>query len=656
MGIASSYLSVNQLQKIFYELDQDKPNLNKIGKETKEGSWNYFVNALSHRSQPRLVELIEKINQTFARLEQKGMKIFDPTIDDQDYQEKAQRYRATRQIYLNVAEQIGNQITQLKEVCPELKTAYHELQCREIGLRYSLGAENGGVDSLSEPDEEWLAKIQELAQAWKQKQKLAVEKELNALEITQLKELAKYPEWLNIVAEDPKYLSEVFNWCLRDFNHCKVSIECYETWRNLKKALLSSNLGYVRNLCLTKPENEVLAFQIVPTKVDNVAKRILTLSIYHGSFIEFETDQQERINILNPDQLIYFKQGDYYLTVKEFLHEVSQKNLREANISLCADWGFSNFHPVKGVWNADLQQHEMPAMTEQDWIDHIPASRIASHEELIAQYGDEIEDRDFFFKVVATRQHLDLNALDSHSFWQLYIRMEDGNWKVLSIGPYAYRFQKGVLDGLWLFCSTLLGVVALLDQNCYYTHRQRTAYPIFPDQEVKEKLLARIFLLVQYSGVFQFAGRNCAYSIQKLTGKLIDDLPNFFKMPITMARTGIAPLDNILAWAHRQGEGARWLVVTILHMLLLSARSLRIQTHKEKIVDYSVYEYLSEGHDIYNPSYLGYQIDEARKTGEGPFVQGELYWSHTDEKYYQQEAVQAVLAPEEVLEEEIFSI
>ena len=657
---ASSYLSINELQRICYELDQENPNLNVIGKVTKESRWNYFVNALRHRSQPRLVELIGKVNQTFTHLEQKGVKIFDLTIDDKFYQEKAERYRAKRQIYLDVVEQIGNQIEELKKVSPELQEAYHELQCRAVGLRYSLGGENGGLDALDAPDQERFEKIRERAQAWKQRQKLAVDKELNKLELAQLEELAKYPEWLDIVLENPQYrrdqtkdaLAEVFNWSLRDFNQVEVIVKCYETQRKLKASLLASNLGYVRNIYLTESEDEVLAFQTVPTKVDHVAKRILTLAIYHGSFKEFEPDQQERINILKPTKNIHFKQGNYNLTVEEFLHEVGQKHLREANITLCADWGFSNFHPVKGVWNADLQQYEMPEMTEEDWTDDVPPSRIASHEELVAQYGDEIKDRNFFFKVMATRQHLEQDhvAFDAHAFWQFYIRMEDGNWKVLNIGVYASRFAQGLGDGLGLFCATLERVVCLLDQNCYYTHRQRGAYPIFPDEEVQEKLLARIFLLMHSSGVFQFAaGHNCAYPVQKYTGKLVEDLPNFFKMDLVQVRSGIGLIDKLLAFAERCGGWVSWLIVTILHKLLLSGRSLRIEKQDGKIVDYSIGKYLSEhGHETHNPAYLPYQINEARKKGEGPFVKGELYWSHTEEKLYQREAEKADLEAEEV--------
>jgi hypothetical protein len=626
-------LSLNDLQKISYSLNQEYPHFNKIGEVTKEGRWNHIVNGLTHRIQPRLLVLIERVNQSFAHLEQKGVKIFDPTIKDEDYVEKAHRYRATRQVYLDLATDIGHQIEQLQKVSPELKKAYHELQCREVGLRYSLGQANGGVEALEQPDEEWLVKIKELAQAWKEKQTLAVEKELNELEIEQLKELSTYPQWLEIVTQNPVYLSEVFNWCLRDFNQVEVMVKCYETRRKLKVALLSANLGYVRNFHLREKEEDVLAFRTVPTKVDQVAKRILTVPIYHGSFCEFEPEKQERVNILKPTEDIHFQQGNYNLTVAEFLEEIGEKNQREANLTLCADWGFVNFHPVKGMWNADLQKYEMPEMTEENWTDHVPASQVVSHEELVDQYGDEVEGRDFFFKIAATRQNLNLIALDCHSYWQLYLRMEDGDWRVLNIGLYAYRFQQGVLDGLWLFCATLKRVVCLLDQNGYYTHRQRAAYPIFPDEETQEKLLARIFFIMNTSGVFQFAGRNCAYPIQKLTGKLVEDSPNFFKMSLTMGKTGVGPIDRILEWAHGQWEWVRWLIVTCLHTSFLSARSLSIKTKEGEETDYSVREYFSNhGHHIYNPSYLPYQIAQARQTGQGPFVKGELYWSHTDEK------------------------
>lgn len=656
MGAVSS-LSINGLQKILYEFNQSHPNLNKIGEMTGEGRWNYYVNSICHQTQPRLTELIQKVNQTFAELERKGVKFFDSSIQEEEFIEKAQRYRASRQVYLDTVEAISLQIEDLQNVCPKLKEAYHELKCREIGLRYSLGEDHGGLDALENPDPEWLNKITALAQNWKKKQKFDSEKDLDELQNEQLEELAKYPDWLAIVVENPDYLKEIFNWSLHNYLPVEIAVKNYETRRKMKVALLPANWGYARNIFLTKPEDDVFAYKTIPTKVAHVSKRVLTAAIYHGSFTEFESDQQERINILKPTATVHFKQGNYILTVDELLKELGQKNQREANITLCADWGFVNFHPVKGVWNNNHQQYEISPMKEENWTDHVPPSRIASHEELFEQYGDEVDERDFFFKVMSTRQYEDLNALDCHAYLQIFKRMDDGNWRVINIGLYAYRFQQGLLDGLWLFCATVWRVVCLLDQNCYYTHRQRGGIAIFCSDDAKDELLKRIFNMIQTTAVFQFSGRNCAYAIQNiiedmLDQKILEEEPlNFFRTPITMGRTGVGPLDHLLAWTHTQCEWVQWLVLSILHTCFLSHRSLSIE---EEV--FSTREYFAKnGYEIYNPSYLPWQIDQALKTGEGPFAKGELYWGHTPEKSYQKEALLAKLQEEESIREGIYA-
>ncbi len=634
------HLLISELQEIFYEFQSFRPNWNKIGKITKEGQWNHLVNGLTHNTQPRLLVLVEKVNRTLACLEQKGIKVFDPTIMDAKYLEKARSYRLKRQIHLDLAEAIETHISQLKHVSPELKKACHELQWREVSLRYFLGKENGGLDSLDQADPDLLLELQQRAEDWKKSQSLAVHKELNDLDELQLEELAKYPEWLKVVLEDPQHLKDVFSWTLLNFNNVEALVKCPETVGKINDALLKSNVGYVRNLVLTSPDDEVLAFRTMPTKVNQVGKRVLTASIYHGDFWNFEPDQQERVNILKPTEVIHFKQGHYILTVEEFFKELGQKDLREANISLCGDWGFVNFHPVKGMWDADEQCYKTPDMTKDDFFKYVPASRFASHDELVAQFGDKIKDREFFFKVMATRKSLDLNALDCHAFWQLYCRMDDGNWKVISPGAYAYRFPQSLVDGLWLFCATVKAVLCWLDQNCYYTHRQRGGLAFFPTDDEQSALLSRIYHLMFAKRVFQFSGRNCAHCVQSITHEIMQNKDlNFFFVALTQCKTGVGPLDRILAWAHHQWEWVRWLVISMLQTLFLSHRNLDIQ-RDEGMVNYSVREFFSKnGYNIFNPSYLPYQIAEAHETGQGPFVDGELYWSHTDEKLFQAKVI-----------------
>lgn len=627
-------LSVGEAQRITEELNNEYPNFSVIREATHVGRWTYFTRNLLYGKSSHWIDLANKVNQLFVQLEESGVKVFDPTIQETSYQEKAREYRQIREVYLNLAKTLDQKLSDIKKGSPLQKSLY-ELKCREVSLRYFLGRDNGGLDPLPSPTQADLADLTNRALDWKKKQKMAVTKDLNELELMQLKELSCYPEWLKIVYQNKDFLNEILGWSLRDFDSVEVAAKCHEVRRRIKENFLASNLGYVKNLNLTDKENEVLAFRTVPTKVDNISRRILTVSVYHGSFKTFEPDQQERFNFLKLKKPIHFKQGNYTVSVGEFLKEIGQKNLREANISLCADWGFVNFHPVKGVWNADEQIYLMPKMTEKDFLDHIPAARIASHEELLAQYGDKIKDRDLFFKLMSTRKNLDLNTLDCHGFWQFYSRMDDGNWKVTNLGTYAYKFPQNVIDKVWQFCNSLLMVLCLMDQNGYYTQRQRGGVPVFEDKETNESLLAKIYRLINSNGIFQFAGRNCSYYVQKITQEVMEKLPNLFLLPVIECKTGILPLDRLIAWAKHQKDWVKKLVVHILQIIFLSHRKIK----DENNTDYSMRDFFREmDQRIFNPSYLLYQIVNNQKSEEGFFSEGELYWSHTDEKLYQLEA------------------
>lgn len=638
-------LNIDQLKSLTNSLQQE--DYYKMGRMLGVGRWTLFVNSITKKRDTQLHNLINKMNATLAALEQKGIKLFDPNIVEKEYLQKAAKYRESRQVYLNTVDAIGKQMKKLHGINPKLNKAFQELKCRERGLLYSLGQSNGGFDILEKPSIEWFGKIKEAAINWKKKQPLSIDSNLNELEIGQIEELAKYPEWLKIVYDNPSYLNEVFSWCLRDFNPVEVIVKCFETQKRLKKALLSPNLGYVKNILLTKKENEVLAFTTIPAKkAENVKKRILTLSIYHGRFDKFESHLQERINILDPKTKVHFKQGNHHLTVAQLFKEFSQKNAREVDFNMCADWGIVPFNPVKGMPNADKKCYDMPKLEENNWIDQIPASRIASHAELLAQYGeDKLKDRDFFFKIMATRQSKDLNVLNCHAYWQLFFRMKDGNWKVLNIGLYAYRFQQGLLDGLWLFCHTLRRVVCLMDQNGGYSHRQRGGCPFFLSKSEEQNFLKNFFKLLHSQGVFQFAGRNCAFAVQKNAEKSLIGLPNLFKIPVTWAKTGAAPLDKILAWAKHQKKWVKESAVTFLHTILLSFRTHKVKK-KKKEVQYSVSEFLNnQKHEkeIFVPAFLPYNIDEAMKKGMN-YHNGELYWGHTGEKMPQFKAMAAMAA------------
>ncbi|CUI17128.1 Conserved hypothetical protein [Candidatus Protochlamydia naegleriophila] len=621
-----------RLREILGELSQPAVNIDEV-----ECFRDLYVSgSVTQNNHQRLTHLVKVVNQMLEQLERKKVKIFDagrPELDGQ-----AASYRARFQPYFQAAPYVKARLDQMRQVDPKLEEA-HQLLCRqEVGLRYRIGASNGGLDPLAAPDPDCLAKLEDYAREWKRGQKLAVNREINELEHAQLQEAARYPEWVALLEEDKAYCKEFMGWAIQHYNPPAVFIQYEALRKKIKASLISSALGYSRNL-----DNEILSIQTAASRVDGIAKKALTFLLYQANdFKEFDPAKQERVSILKPESEIHFESGNYHLSVKEFFDKWALKDQREVELSLSA-WGFINYHPVHGPWNADAQMFDEAPLTtlnREDWYEHVPPARIVTQEELERVYGDEVRGKNVFFKVMAARKNLDLTALDCHAFWQIYVSMGNGQWKVINPGVYAYRFAQGVWDGIKLFCATVKRVLCLMDQNSYYTHRIRAAYPVFPTAAESGHLLDRIYDVLTSQAVFQFSGRNCAYCVQKNTQRAINNMPNFYRMPIVNVKTGIGPLDNLLGWASKKSEWIQHLIVGTLQRMLGSARGLYIpravaddQGIRQEETWQSVNEFLGrKGDFIHNPAFLVHQITEAKRTGEGPFANGELFWTHTDER------------------------
>lgn len=623
-----------QLRAIFGEPNQQIAT--NIVETPQEDLRDLYVGFVTQDKQPKLAHLIKVVNQMFEQLETKKVKIFDPGRPE--LEADATSYRARFQRYFQAAPYVRARLDQMKSVDPKLEEAYQLLRRQEVGLRYRIGVSNGGLDPLAVPDPDCLAKLEDYTREWKRGQKLAVDCEINELEHAQLREAARYPEWVALIEDDKAYRKEFMGWAIQHYNPPAVFIQ-YETLRKkIKTSLISSALGYSRNL-----DNEILSIETTASRVAGVAKKALTFLLYHANdFKEFDPTKQNRVSILKSENEIFFEQGNYRLTVKEFFDKWALKDQHEVELSLSA-WGFINYHPVHGPWNADTQTFDAAPYTtlnREDWYEHVPPARIVTQAELEGRYGEEIRGKNVFFKVMAARKNLDLTALDCHAFWQVYVSMGNGQWKVINPGIYAYRFAQGIWDGIKLFCATVKRVLCLMDQNSYYTHRIRAAYPVLATPEESRHLLDRIYDALITQAVFQFSGRNCAYCVQRNTQRAINNMPNFYRMPIVNVKTGIGPLDNLLEWAGKQSEWVQHLIVTALQKLLGSSRGLYIP---KTVADdngvrleetwQSVDEFLErEGDFIHNPAFLVHQITEAKRTGEGPFAKGELFWTHTDER------------------------
>lgn len=608
-------LAADVLKQLNQSVDQPHIKWSHVGSLLKKGWWNRRKFNLLSSKETKLLAIIQALSPSLAHLERKGVKYFDPRVASEV--EAHQKYCQRFSVYFSLADAIRKQVHTLHHSSARFRQAYCRLEAGIVGLSYSLGKTNGGMDPLQSPDPSYLAQLKTMAAIWKSKQPLAVRKELNDLDIQQLQEAAKYPEWCRLFLQNPMYQREFFNWALRDYNFVRVFIECPHTQQKLKEALLSAHLGYIRR---SVDGEEVLAFEQKIVR-PGVMKRELTLCTYNGRFDQFEADQQKRLNVLKPEkQFVTFthSQGSDTVSLQEIFNDHAQNNLKNTKFPL-TPWGFT-----------------MPMeLKKQNWTQCVPPSRIVYDQDLRKQYGQQLEGKSVFFKLRATRSISDqghaLYALGSHGFWEIYIRMGKDKWRVLAVGVYAHRFQQNLWDGLSLFCATVKRVFSFLDQNVYYTHRQRAAYSLFPSPEKAQEYLDRLYDTLVKASVFQFPGKNCTQPIQKVTEKTLRDTPNLFSLPVSRVYVKFKPIDLYLALLDKCPTKVRNCGIHLLQTLLWGFRKLEIERGGRKKW-YSVKKYYktkAKG-QMYHPAYLPYQIERAHKTGKGPFAQGELSWGNTD--------------------------
>lgn len=612
---------MHQIQALSHALSGTPIDYLKVGKITGESCWSQFTWRFIGKPDARLLRVVGIAKKAFEEREAEGALLFEETAL---LSLEAQRYRSSISCLCGLVDKIQKALVALgRSASKPLKEEVKELEGCTISLTYLVEDQNGRVKKLESYDQARYAALKQAAKVWKAGEPLALDKKLNSLELKQLEEAACYPLWVDWLLAQPKQKADFFKFCLRDYNPPWFYILYPVTANRVKKALLASQLGYVR-----RPEDEPL--QVGHVKVtEGVYRKIVTIPVYQGGFKFFNRLQQTRVNILDPTEKVWFKNGNYHLTVGEIFRQSGERNAHEVPINLSA-YGFVNFHPVHGPWDADDQNYPQKpshstSWNEVNWLHLVPPARIATSKELTHRYGDLFEKRAFFYAVGATRQCPDLTSTKCHAFNQLYVRCGAGDeWKVLNIGYYAYRFQTNLKDGLELFCATVERVVCFMDQNGYYSMRQRAIVPFFPDEPEASAYCKRLFLSFRQQAVFQFSGRNCAYNVQKLVVKSSGSTTNFFCISLLDAPSGIGFIDGWARLAARIGPQSKAKMYHMLRTILGAHRGVHLYK-KGKYKWYSVKEFFkNKGGILFNPAFLHQQILQKK-------LSGSVCWSHTEE-------------------------
>ncbi len=659
MSISAHCLTTDQLQSLSFELRQEHPSFKRLNSNTLNPIFGletrkpFYMFWMRERKEDRLLRIINCVQASFEHLEKQGVKIVSPqaTVDEKS------EYLEPYYIHNNIVESIALIYAKVEKPSSRLTHEFTKLKIHAIALKCHLN------EALAKPDANSFQTLKELAEDWKKNLQHSMNKEsltpaeiefqkaskypkwntalpyatkkgLNVLEIKQLEEAAKHPEWVAAIKTNPEYLELFFKWALRDYNPVKPFILYPNTTKKIYESRLSAVLGYSRD-----PQKETLRIEEISTDNPLISRRILTLPIYSGRFDEFEPHKQKRYNILNPDEMLYFGAGNYYLTVNEFFKSWYLKNYEETNTVLCANWGFSNFHPVEGVWDSKAQNYPSKpyeTLPREGWIYKMPVCKVISKEAMARTYGDKIANLDFFFKAGVTAKEKYPMVLECHTFWKLYYRNKNKDWHEISPGVYADRYIQGIMDKVLMLCDTVKSVLSLYDQNFYNTNRQRAFFPFFPDHELKTTYLNYMFdRILRRNRVFQFVGKNCAYYVKKSIEKTLISTINLFQMPFVEGITHMSFFDRFFQLLKHTHIRCQNIGLTILHLVLGSWRSCLIKnpskedsnqmTEKRHALSHFFYGTSLESYQVYNPTLMIEQINQ------GILKEGELFGTNTEE-------------------------
>lgn len=556
---------------------------------------------------PIIQNILEVATKTFVNLE-KGTKVFDHPDSPE-----AHAYRQKFKPYLDLANAIHKKMAQFGDD-PELKSAFENFKRQEFGLKYRLGVENGGMTKLPSPDGEIFDKLEKYTTRWKEKQPLTTHKKLNQYEIAQLKEAACYPEVMKFLFANPSMLEQFLQWAIRDYNSVEIGIHFPDLVSKFQRKYFVSGI-FGRNRI--PGVQELLKYEVCPTKVAGVGKRVLTLPVCHAMNFEHRPLDSERVNILKPNKEVHFKNGGSTLTIQEIFDDISKQNDRVPNVTINPVLGLMNFHAVKGSWNPITQSYGMPDMNKDNWVDYLPPCREWTDREMRDRYGAIVDEHSIFPELAASRSND--TAVGCHGFVKLYQKRlnVDGSvrcWEEKDIGIFAFRYPEGTLDELSFCCATMPRVLNLMDHNGSYTQREIATYAPIKTKEQIKGFLDELYEIRTKEGVFQFPGENCSAPLQAAADKTMGNMPDLYRVNPTRMKLGFAPIDYPLTFLDYCPRIIRNIGLAVLRVILGGWRS-----HNGK----SVIDYYRRTDQL---SYPGHLIDQVRDRK----LPGRHFWGNAE--------------------------
>lgn len=553
-------LGVENLRKLSALLEDPKNvNLDQIEKlmnETswqKETKWGQWLCKRLKRENSKIASVVCFVDTHFACFESRGHEQVDKTVEGkakEEAEKHIEQYNKEIKEYQDCFEKVAKWLKNEGIDSEPLKQEYERLKRSYVALRYRTGQ----VEKQKETDPGFLEFLEEKGSEWAKDFYKNPNRELNQVEIDQLKKATQYVELRELIEKNPSYLKSFFFWSLN--NYCPVS--AFVQYNHTRKFLNASRLAnyYGRQ---NRPDKDDPTrrkyYHILTTGISGVVRKTLALPAYSGEIDkihDFEPTQQDYVNIADPEAKIKLSHG-YLPSVREVGKQTLEKKYEECPVNL-TERGLLNCHPNKGEWNQKENRYMTKELDELfnpgnstdwrdtcNWIQKLPfiGERFSQKfmNDLFKSFAEqgmlrkwkkmdveEIGKREMFIATCASRSELSDKCLDCHLFVRFYLfDQKRENWIVKEVGIYMPEYQQRRRgDGAIKFSGTYEQDVCFYDQSGASNVREIATHPRFPD-EAKTKEFAGEFYthLVENRGIFQMAGEmNCTGNIQALEEKV----------------------------------------------------------------------------------------------------------------------------------------
>lgn len=439
---------------------------------------------------------------------------------------------------------------------------------------------------------------------------------LNKIEKSRLKDATKYPELCGLL-DSHAFLTDFFKWIIRDNLSVQSFAEFPNTSHLIRKNCLSGRIGRDSD-----PENGDLL------RVEEIdGYKNLTLPMESA---DAEGNRQiKRVSLLNPTLQLEFP-GNKKITLAKYFKKIADKKNDPSTYDfvngLITRW---NSFTWKG-FNFEKGRYEPMDISREDWWQKLPHAKIKKG--LVeARYGKRLADGEWLVFAKGARETPKLHLDKAHGWDGIAIPDGAGYYSVLEFGKFSKRFPRG-LEKVGFIGNTVEATMEFPESNTSYGFRQVGIFAINIDEvqgkawlEIKREQmdLARRNWLT-----FMYAYKSCAYEPQKTLKKVIDTVPNLFKVPFLECTAKNPILKGIVKLVNKLPQTRQKKALRILTRLFRPKRGIKIPNGKDadgkKIykMDSLSNSNFGKSHNIYYPGALPHRIVEEKQ-------QGEIRWGHT---------------------------